>query len=205
MRPQTTARSVGMLFSLATARPFDRAPAGATAGMRNGKKLVALRDPAMRARLIEARRRPPRRASICALFVVNSWPTGTAGPLRPRPDDVAGGPRRPAGHQPGRGLHRAAMESDGAWCCSLPFLNQQLAAVERDARRRTGHARPRRCRRARRPDPRRQPADVPPDLLDPRASALEPRGGRAPAHQRHRRPVRLHRSRPARRRAPSPM
>ena len=49
VRPQTTARSVGVLFSLDTRSPFDRAPAWRELkGLYNGKKVTAIRDAVFR-------------------------------------------------------------------------------------------------------------------------------------------------------------
>src|SRR4029077_17757632 len=72
VRPQTTARSVGVLFSLDTRSPFDRASCWRDLKeMRNGKKLVALRDPATRSRLIEAADATPPALDLAQVFVVN--------------------------------------------------------------------------------------------------------------------------------------
>jgi N-acyl-D-aspartate/D-glutamate deacylase len=133
VRPQTTARSVGVLFSLDTRSPFDRAGCWRELKeMRNGKKLVALRDPATRSRLIESADATPPGLDLAQLFVVNP---------------IEGSPRRGARYDldpatslaaiaDQRGISAAAayielqLESDGALVCSFPFLNQQMAAVE---------------------------------------------------------------------------
>jgi N-acyl-D-amino-acid deacylase len=132
LRPQTTARSVGVLFSLDTRSPFDRAECWRDLrSMRNGKKLVALRDPAMRARLIEAADANPSGLDLTQLFVVNHLADGRGGArydLDPSTSLAA-----IADH---RGISAAAayielqLESDGALVCSFPFLNQKLSAVE---------------------------------------------------------------------------
>lgn len=133
LRPQTTARSVGVLFSLDTRSPFDRASCWRDLKtMRNGKKLVALRDPATRARLIEAADTTPPGFDLAQLFVVNqldgSSHRGARYDLDPTTSLAA------IANQ--RGISAAAayielqLESDGTLVCSFPFLNQQLSAVE---------------------------------------------------------------------------
>jgi len=131
VRPQTTARSVGVLFSLDTRSPFDRAPSWRELKeMRNGHKLVALRDPATRARLIGEAESTPSGLDLDRLFVVNG-------------KDERGGARYDldpstslAAIADQRGISAAAayielqIETDGDLVCSFPFLNQQLAAVE---------------------------------------------------------------------------
>ncbi len=133
VRPQTTARSVGVLFSLDTRSPFDRASCWRDLKeMRNGKKLVALRDPVTRSRLIEAADATPPGLDLTQLFVVNaldgSAHRGARYDLDPSTSLAA------IANQ--RGISAAAayielqLESDGELVCSFPFLNQQMAAVE---------------------------------------------------------------------------
>ena len=133
VRPQTTARSVGVLFSLDTRSPFDRAACWRELKeMRNGKKLVALRDPVMRTKLIEAADATPPGLDLARLFVVNpldgSLNRGARYDLDPATSLAA------IAHH--RGISAAAayielqLESDGTLVCSFPFLNQQMSAVE---------------------------------------------------------------------------
>ncbi|HEY0520009.1 MAG TPA: amidohydrolase family protein [Ilumatobacteraceae bacterium] len=133
VRPQTTARSVGVLFSLDTRTPFDRASCWRDLReMRNGKKLVALRDPATRTRLIEAADATPPGLDLDQLFVVNeldgSGRRGARYDLDPSTSLGA------IAHH--RGISAAAayielqLEHDGALVCSFPFLNQKMSAVE---------------------------------------------------------------------------
>lgn len=132
VRPQTTARSVGALFSLDTRSPFDRAARWRELrDMRNGNKLVALRDPVTRTRLIEAADATPPGLDLAQVFVVNPLngsPGGARYDLDPSTSLAA------IAHQ--RGICAAAayielqLESDGALVCSFPFLNQQMSAVE---------------------------------------------------------------------------
>ena len=99
--------------------------------MRNGKKLVALRDPATRARLIEAADATPPGMDLARLFVVNNQNGGHGGARYDLDPSTS-----LAAIADGRGISAAAayielqLESDGGLICSFPFLNQQLSAVE---------------------------------------------------------------------------
>jgi N-acyl-D-aspartate/D-glutamate deacylase len=99
--------------------------------MGNGKKLVALRDPVMRARLIEAADATPSGLDLAQLFVVNQPDGGRGGA---RYDLAPSASLAAIAHR--RGISAAAayielqLETDGALVCSFPFLNQQLSAVE---------------------------------------------------------------------------
>ncbi|MEP7112084.1 MAG: amidohydrolase family protein [Ilumatobacteraceae bacterium] len=133
LRPQTTARSVGVLFSLDTRSPFDRASCWRDLKtMRNGKKLVALRDPATRARLIEAADTTPPGLDLAQLFVVNqldgSPHRGARYDLDPTTSLAAIAKQR--GISAAAAYIELQLESDGTLVCSFPFLNQQLSAVE---------------------------------------------------------------------------
>ena len=133
VRPQTTARSVGVLFSLDTRSPFDRATCWRELKeMRNGKKLVALRDPVMRTKLIEAADATPPGLDLAQLFIVNPL-DGSLNRSARYDLDPATSLAAIAHH---RGISAAAayielqLESDGTLVCSFPFLNQQMSAVE---------------------------------------------------------------------------
>ena len=186
VRPQTTARGIGILFGLFNRTPWDRAhgvPRAPRAGA-GRERLAAIRDPQWRARLIadgaDARLmlgpghdlRAARRAA----------PATTAAPRTPSPPTppvAASSPveafldlcRRERRH--GQPQHAAAQ----------PPARRRRG----DARRRAGDPRPGRRRRPRRPDHGHQPADVPADLLGARAPALDARGGGAPVDVGHRR------------------
>jgi N-acyl-D-amino-acid deacylase len=133
VRPQTTARSVGVLFSLDTRSPFDRATCWRDLKeMRNGKKLVALRDPVMRIRLIEAADATPPGLDLTKLFIVNplegSLQRGARYDLDPSTSLAAIADQR--GISAAAAYIELQLESDGTLVCSFPFLNQQMAAVE---------------------------------------------------------------------------
>ena len=173
--------------------------ARAATSMHNGKKLVALRDPATRARLIEGADATPPSARPRA--TVRRQPArrfdASRRAVRPRSVDLARRDRRPARHQRRGCVHRAAARERRRPGVQLPVPQPDAVGRRAHARRAARHARPGRRRCPRRSDPRCQPADLPAVVLDPRAAAVEPRGGRSPAHQRHRRSVRIGRPRPA--------
>ncbi len=133
VRPQTTARSVGVLFSLDTRSPFDRASCWRDLKeMRNGHKLVALRDPVTRTRLIEAADATPPGLDLAQLFVVNqldgSPHQGARYDLHPSTSLAAIADQR--GISAAAAYIELQLESDGTLVCSFPFLNQQMSAVE---------------------------------------------------------------------------
>ncbi|HEY7627125.1 MAG TPA: amidohydrolase family protein, partial [Ilumatobacteraceae bacterium] len=131
LRPQTTARSVGVLFCLDTRTPFDRADAWRDLrAMRNGKKLVALRDPAMRAKLIECADSTPPTVDLAQLFIVNpmNGHRGARYDLHPTTSLAAVAEQR--GISAAAAFIELQLETDGALVCSFPFLNQRLSAVE---------------------------------------------------------------------------
>ena len=132
VRPQTTARSVGVLFSLDTRSPFDRASRWRELrDMHNGKKLVAFRDPVMRAHLIEDADATPPGLDLAQVFVVNrldGLPGGARYDLDPSTSLAAVADQR--GISAAAAYIELQIESDGALVCSFPFLNQQMSAVE---------------------------------------------------------------------------
>jgi N-acyl-D-amino-acid deacylase len=128
VRPQTTARSVGVLFSLDTRTPFDRAPSWRELrGLINGKKLMALRDAATRARLIEEAEQHQPSLDLRQVFVVNQ-PGGARYDLNPEHSLAAEADRR--GISPAAAYIELLVETNGEVVLSWPFLNQQLSAVE---------------------------------------------------------------------------
>jgi N-acyl-D-amino-acid deacylase len=128
VRPQTTARSVGVLYSLDTRTMFDGAPAWRELrAMRNGKKMVAIRDAAFRARLIDEADQITGGVDLEMMYVVNQ-PSGARYDLDPTTSLAAEARRR--GVSPAAAYIELLLETDGTVVCSFPFLNQQLAAVE---------------------------------------------------------------------------
>lgn len=128
VRPQTTARSVGILFSLDTRTPFDRAPSWRELrGLINGKKLMALRDAATRVRLIEEAEVHQPSLDLTQVFIVNQ-PSGARYDLDPACSLAAEADRR--GISAAAAYIELLLETNGEVVCMWPFLNQQLSAVE---------------------------------------------------------------------------
>jgi N-acyl-D-amino-acid deacylase len=128
VRPQTTARSVGVLYSLDTRSMFDRSPAWRELReMRNGKKMVAIRDIVFRARLIDEAEQIVDGMDADQLYVVNQ-PSGARYDLDPQ--TTLGAEARRRGVSPAAAYIELLLETGGTVVCSYPFLNQQLGAVE---------------------------------------------------------------------------
>ncbi len=133
VRPQTTARSVGILFSLDTRTVFDRAPSWKTLrGYVNGKKMVAIRDAAFRSKLIAEADAIEPGLDLGQLFIVGQSTKSGAIDARYDLDPE----NSLAAEADRRGISAAAayiellLETDGTVVMSYPFLNQQLSAVE---------------------------------------------------------------------------
>jgi N-acyl-D-amino-acid deacylase len=127
VRPQTTARGVGILFGLETRTPFDRAPSWKELrAARNGRKLQMVRDPVFRQTLIAEADVHGTPLKLDEVFVL---PDGEA---RYDCDPVhsleAIAVER--GVSPAAAFIELILESDGALVANMPFLNQDLAAVE---------------------------------------------------------------------------
>jgi N-acyl-D-amino-acid deacylase len=128
IRPQTTARGVGILFGLESRTPFDRAPVWKELRSAvNGRKMQLLRDAAFRQRLIAEADVHGSGIDLSKLFVL---PPG--GPARydcdPAWSLVAVASQR--GVSPAAAFIELVLETDGALVCNMPFLNQRLEAVE---------------------------------------------------------------------------
>jgi len=128
VRPQTTARSVGVLFSLDTRTIFDRAAAWRELrAMTNGREMVAIRDAAFRSRLIEEAEQAGTSVDPDQLFIV-SQPGGARYDLDP--ETTLGAEARRRGVSVAAAYIELLLDSDGTVVCSFPFLNQRLDAVE---------------------------------------------------------------------------
>jgi N-acyl-D-aspartate/D-glutamate deacylase len=128
VRPQTTARSVGVLYSLDTRTVFDRAASWrALRDMPANRKLTAIRDAAFRARLIEEADVAGASVDVDHLFIVNQ-PGGARYDLDPTTS--LGAEARQRGISPAAAYLELLLETDGKVVCSFPFLNQRLSAVE---------------------------------------------------------------------------
>jgi len=128
LRPQTTARGVGILFGIETRTPFDRSPAWrALREVRNGGKLVAMRDQTRRCQLIaEAEQNPPT-VPLDELWVLP--PNGLAR-YDCKPEDTLAAHAERRGVSPAAAYIELLLETNGDLVCNYPFLNQDLAAVQ---------------------------------------------------------------------------
>lgn len=128
MRPQTTARGIGILFGVGHHTPFDGSPSWrALRGQPLEAKLAAFRDPEHRARLLaEAAERGPDAERLAGFYVL--------GPDEPQyRHDVEGSLPAVAaarGVSPAEAFMDLSLESDGRVLINYPFLNQDLGAVE---------------------------------------------------------------------------
>lgn len=131
VRPQTTARSVGILFSLETRTVFDRSPAWrALRDLTPAARLSAFRDPMMRRMLIEAADETGTGIDLDQLFIVTPLIAGGEARYDLDPSLSLGGVARARGISGAAAFIELVLETDGTLVCSYPFLNQQLAAVE---------------------------------------------------------------------------
>jgi len=123
IRPQTTSKSVGVLFALASHTPFDRAPAWAElAGLGLDERLARLRDPAVRARLTAD---PAPTEGYDEFFVVRE-------PVRydNAPGASLGAIGRARGVSAVEAFIDLNLETEGRLVLALPFLNQRIDAIE---------------------------------------------------------------------------
>ena len=123
IRPQTTSKSVGVLFALSSHTPFDRRPAWADlAGLTLAERLDRLRDPAVRARLTAD---PAPTEGYDEFFVVRE-------PVRydNAPEASLGAIARARGVSAVEAFVDLNLETEGRIVLALPFLNQRIDAIE---------------------------------------------------------------------------
>ena len=190
VRPQTTARGIGVIYNLFNRTPWDRAASWRELrGMSRAEKLAALRDPSMRARLVGDANEGRQMFEADKMFIL---PEGAARyDCQPTDSLAAHAARR--GVSPVEAFLELCLERDGNVNLNVPILNHQLSAVEAmlddklvtlglaDAGAHVG------------PDHGHQSAHVLPHLLGARAAAVGAGGGRASADVGHRGPVRVRR------------
>ena len=126
LRPQTTARGVGLLFGLQVRTPFDRAEAWRALGeLSLAQKLEALRDPERRRALVAAAEDPSQTLDADGIFVLASAP--------PRydhaPADSLAARARARGLRPAEAFIDISLETEGRALFLMPVLNQDLGAV----------------------------------------------------------------------------
>jgi N-acyl-D-aspartate/D-glutamate deacylase len=127
LRPQTTARGIGLLFGLESRTPFDASPAWQELrDATNGRRMQLIREPAFRQRLISDADVHGTRVDLTKLYVL------PAGPARYdcAPDTSLAAIAAERGVSPAAAFLELLLETDGALNCNLPLLNQDLGAVE---------------------------------------------------------------------------
>ena len=127
VRPQTTARGVGILFGLETRTPFDRAPSWKELRSAvNGRKLQMVRDATFRQTLINEADVHGTPIDLEGLFVL---PEGEAR-YDCDPANSLAAIAVARGVSPAAAFIELILETDGALVANMPFLNQDLSAVE---------------------------------------------------------------------------
>jgi N-acyl-D-amino-acid deacylase len=127
VRPQTTARGVGILFGLESRTPFDKAPAWRELRSAvNGRKLQMLRDAAFRQQLISEADVHGSSVDLDHLFVMP-----VTGPARYDcdPSTSLAAIAEARGVNPAAAFIELLLETDGHLVANMPFLNQDLGAV----------------------------------------------------------------------------
>jgi len=127
VRPQTTARGVGILFGLESRTPFDRAPAWKQLRAAvNGRKLQMLRDATFRQTLISEADVHGTGVDLDQLFVL---PEGEAR-YDCHPSTSLAAIANERGVSPAAAFIELVLATDGDLVANMPFLNQDLTAVE---------------------------------------------------------------------------
>jgi N-acyl-D-amino-acid deacylase len=126
VRPQTTARGIGLLFGLESRTPFDRAPAWKELrGAVNGRKLQMLRDSTFRQSLISEADVHGTGVDLDQLYVL---PDGDAR-YDCDPANSLAAIAASRGVSPAAAFIELAIETEGQVVANMPFLNQDLSAV----------------------------------------------------------------------------
>ena len=133
LRPQTTARSVGLLFHLDVRTPFERSPSWQELrAMPMGKKLIAIRDSDFRSRLISDVDEHGTGLDLNQVFIVNQRSSDRRQRARydldPETTIIAEADRR--GISAAAAYIELILESNGDVVLLYPGLNQRLDAVE---------------------------------------------------------------------------
>ncbi len=127
VRPQTTSRGIGMLFSLAHRTPFDQAPAwAALRGQSLADKLAAMRDPAGRYKLLADPDAGPSEATLQRFLVLRPEHGARYEPAVER--SLAAEARR-RGVPPVQAYLDLCLETEGRVIVNWPVLNHDFAAI----------------------------------------------------------------------------
>ncbi len=127
VRPQTTARGIGILFSLLNRTPWDRSPAFRDLQtLEPTERLAAIGDSEWRARLIADGAQARLMLGPDMIFVLPD------GPARYdcRPEDSLAAHASRRGVSPVEAFLDLALETNGRVNLNMPLLNQRLEAVE---------------------------------------------------------------------------
>jgi N-acyl-D-amino-acid deacylase len=127
LRPQTTARGIGLLFGLQHRTFFDRAPAWtALQALPLDARLAALRDPARRAELLEAAEANTPPLDWRGVYVLTHDHVDYSGD--PATSLLTAAEAR--GESIAEAFIRLSLDSEGRALFNYPFLNQRMDAVE---------------------------------------------------------------------------
>ena len=127
VRPQTTARGVGILFGLHNRTPFDRGEEWKKLrALTLMERLQVLRDPVRRAALVADGNAQPPAMDPAKVWVL---PAGDAR-YDVQPHDTLAAVAARSGVSPVEAFIQHALDTDGAGILNYPFLNQSLAAVQ---------------------------------------------------------------------------
>jgi N-acyl-D-amino-acid deacylase len=127
VRPQTTARGIGIIFCLFNRTPWDRTPAWKELrALPASERLAAIRDPERRARLVADGQGAKLMLGAEKVFVLPD------GPARYdcKPEDSLAAHAARRGVSPVEAFLALADESNGLVNLNMPLLNQRLEAVE---------------------------------------------------------------------------
>jgi N-acyl-D-aspartate/D-glutamate deacylase len=127
VRPQTTARGIGILFGLSHRTPFDRSPSWKRLEpLSVGEKLDVLRDPTSRARLIEDGIAVQGDDFMRHTYVLDDASLD----YRHDPENSIAAVAARRGVSAVEAFIELSLETDGRVLLNFPFLNQRLNAVE---------------------------------------------------------------------------
>ncbi len=125
--PQTTVRSVGVLFGLAHNTPWDKHPSwAALRDLPLEQKVAAVRDPAHRARLVAEATSEDSIITADRLFPIATVPADYG----IEPDDSLAAEAARRGVSGPEAFLQLADETDGHALLNWPFLNQSTDAVQ---------------------------------------------------------------------------
>ena len=127
LRPQTTARGIGLLFGLQHRTFFDRAPAwAALQSMPLDARVAAVRDHSRRTELLQAAEANTPSLDWRGVYVLSRDHVDYSGD----PTTSLGTYAERNGETIAEAFLRISLESDGRALFNYPFLNQRMDAVE---------------------------------------------------------------------------